>query len=582
MTLTEGWLLSKQARARMGVVTEADRITDLPIKVEPDPQALVEKWTKRFARRASSRPLFLAQAQLLEEAERSMTWDGPYGCVGSMGVGKGKTLTLMLLPRVYEAKRPLLLIPPDIREQTLEAEWEWQTEYNAVMTTSDIDEWRMANGDLRLIVTYGQLSRPDASALLEELQPDLVMADEAHNLANPKAARTMRFLRYMKTHRADVRFCPLSGTLTQARIQDYAHLVSLALMDKAPLPRHERDLELWGSVINWGGEPDRAAEMAVEPLLRWAEYPQRGSIAKNTRFALGRRLLACEGVVVTTSSSCSADLELRAVYPPCSDVIREALGELTAHNNLPDGTEVIEASHFKQSARQLSMGFYYMWDWEYGIPDEEWLSARKLWAAEVRAYLDRWGRENVDSPFLVEKHVLKEQGPPGMLRALTAWQEQRVKPPPPVKAVWIDYGVVAWAADWMSRQDKAILWFHSAAVGEMLEQFGVTPQWEGKAHPTVNPKPALAINVYHKGHELQPWNHQLMLEVPPSGLRWEQMLGRTHREGQKAPAVTADVAQHTWVLRSSFDTALEKSEYIEDTTYQPQKLRLARTVGFPT
>lgn len=579
--MTPVWEMARANRAAMGIVTEADRITALPIKAEPSAADLIEKWTARFRRRASARPLFHAQAQLLEQAALTATWQGPYGVVGSMGVGKGKTLTLMLLPRVFQAKRPLLLLPPDLREQTLEAEWEWQTDYNIVMTTTDPDEWRMANGDLRLIVTYGQLSRPDATALLEELQPDLVMADEAHNLANPTAARTMRFLRYMKAHRPEVRFAPLSGTLTKERMQDYAHLVNLALMDKSPIPRHDRDLDLWGSVINYGGEPDRAAEMAVEPLIRWAVDPQGDTLAKRARFSLGRRLMTNEGYVLTTSSSCSADLELRAVYPPCSDTIKEALGELSLHNNLPDGTEVIEAAHFKQSARQLSMGFYYMWDWENGEPDEEWLAARKLWAAEVRAYLARHGREGVDSPFLVERHVLKEQGPPSLYRALLAWQEQREKPPPPVKAVWIDYQVMAWAAHWMSQQERAILWFRSQAVGQMLEQFGVLPQWEGKAHPSVNPRPALAMNVYYKGHELQPWSHQLMLEVPPSGERWEQMLGRTHREGQPAKKVTADVAQHTWVLRDSMTTALAKSEYIEDTTYQPQKLRLARMLDFP-
>jgi hypothetical protein len=176
-----------------------------------------------------------------------------------------------------------------------------------VPTTTDIDEWECADGNLRLLITYGQLSRPDASDLLRKLNPDFIGADEAQNLANPRAARTMRFLRFMDNHRETVRFCPMSGTLTQAKLEDFAHLVNLALLDKSPLPRHPKDLEMLSGTINWGSEPDRTSLNYASRLVDWAKQDgYRISVPDEqarARRAMGYRLQTAPGCVVTTSSS---------------------------------------------------------------------------------------------------------------------------------------------------------------------------------------------------------------------------------------------------------------------------------------
>jgi len=582
-------LAAGQQRKRFGIVSEMDRLTAIELEAAPpDPEALVGKWTRDLRRTADARPLRLAQAWALEEVARSVSWGLPYGSVGSMGVGKGKTLYFLLAPRVAKARRPVQFLPPDVRDQTLEDEEEWGREYNIVRTTYDVDEWECADGDLRLLITYGQLSRPDATDLLRRLNPDFIGADEAQNLANPRAARTMRFLRYMKENRATVRFYPASGTITQAAMEDYAHLVNLALLDRSPIPRHDKDLELLAGTINWGAQPDSASYLYAQQLIDWSkdngwEPERRLTTQAEARQALGYRLMTCPGVVVTTSSSCDAPIELTAAYPEASESIRGALYHLDTTYELPDGTEVVEAAHFTANANQLSMGFYYRWAWEeteIGHEDTPWIEARREWASQVRQYLGRHGREGCDSPFLVEKHVRREQGPDGLYNALKRWDLQRKKPPPPVKAVWFDYSILTWACEWAHQRDAAIIWFRSRAVGHMLEQFGIPAMWAGTPDYQATPIVALSWHVYHKGWNLQMWSEGLDLEPSPNGGRWEQKLGRTHRQGQKAPVVRETVLQHTWPFRNNMQAAVEKAQYIQAVTYQPQKILLAELQGF--
>jgi hypothetical protein len=581
---------AEKARRALGIVSEMERITQLGHGGSPHngrADELVDQWTRALRRNANARPLRPAQAAVLEMASMAKGWGMPYGLVGSIGVGKGKTLAFMLMPRVFGAKRPIQLIPPDVKEQTLQDEWEWSREYNIVPTTTDIDEWECADGNLRLLITYGQLSRPDASDLLRKLNPDFIGADEAQNLANPRAARTMRFLRFMDNHRETVRFCPMSGTLTQAKLEDFAHLVNLALLDKSPLPRHPKDLEMLSGTINWGSEPDRTSLNYASRLVDWAKQdgyrihvPDEQARARR---AMGYRLQTAPGCVVTTSSSCDAPLHLHAHYPEVTEDIKGALHLLDTTYELPDGTEVIEATHFAANAQHLSIGFYYRWAWEdtaQGDVDYQWLEARRGWAAAVRDYLGRYSREGCDSPFLVEEHVRKSGKPPSLLAALNQWDAHRHKPPPPVQAVWFDYSILAYALNWASQRDRAILWFRSRAVGEMLQTMGIPAMWEGTPDPRATPIVALSQNVYHKGWNLQAWSEELDLEPAPSGGRWEQKLGRMHRQGQSAAEVHCHVLQHTWPYRNAMLAAMQKAEVIEAVTYQPQKLRIAELHSF--
>jgi hypothetical protein len=274
-------------------------------------------------------------------------------------------------------------------------------------------------------------------------------------------------------------------------------------------------------------------------------------------------------------------LVLRASYPQVTSEVLDALDTARNEYLLPDGTEVVDAIHFARAVQQLSMGFYYVWEWP-GEPDQDWLLARRQWWAACRAYLKTYAREGCDSPFLVEEHVRKEGRPGSLVQALAIWDAQRHKPPPPTRPIWMDYGPTAWAVEWALRRQRCFLWWRSRAVGDLLGEFGI-PKFgmgDGKPKPKQHPRAALSIAVHHKGRNYQEWSDQLVLEVPSSGAWWEQLLGRTHRYGQTAEEVGCTVFQRTWPQRGAFQTAYERSIYIQELTGQPQKLILSEKEGF--
>jgi hypothetical protein len=82
--------------------------------------------------------------------------------------------------------------------------------------------------------------------------------------------------------------------------------------------------------------------------------------------------------------------------------------------------------------------------------------------------------------------------------------------------------------------------------------------------------------VHGKGKNLQAWNRQLVIEPPASGTVWEQLLGRTHRQGQRADDVIAVVYQHTDRVRAAVDRATAQARYIEQTQGTPQKMVFCR------
>jgi hypothetical protein len=77
------------------------------------------------------------------------------------------------------------------------------------------------------------------------------------------------------------------------------------------------------------------------------------------------------------------------------------------------------------------------------------------------------------------------------------------------------------------------------------------------------------------------FNSNLISAPPTSGVEWEQLLGRTHRQGQLSDRVTADVWQHTKVFRDSVDKGSDLAVFIQSQFGTEQKLvSSAQWLGF--
>ena len=78
-----------------------------------------------------------------------------------------------------------------------------------------------------------------------------------------------------------------------------------------------------------------------------------------------------------------------------------------------------------------------------------------------------------------------------------------------------------------------------------------------------------------EGRNLQHFSQNLVVSCPPGGTVWEQMLGRTHRDGQLADVVGVDLLLCCYEQWDVFRQARRDAEYTERTMSQCQKLNFA-------
>lgn len=534
-------------------------------------QALVRKWTRALARNPEDlrtpelRPF---QAVALEVGSRQATTPG-LGLVAQAGVGKGKTLAAMLLPTVLGSKKPVLMIPPALREQTMVDRFDWSRWYNVPPVH---------------IVTYSALSQPDGTDLLRRIAPDLIICDEAHSLKNATAARSMRFYRALADN-PECRVVAMTATFTDHQISDFTTLFALALRDTSPTPLPFGDEvsehKAWAAVIDTKGKPGHS-EYQTMALALTPEDVRGGHNKPTFRRGLQRLISQAPGVIVTSTSSADTPLHYEAVEPDLAQPVHDALNDLVETWTLPDGGEVVDANEFSRAAKQLSVGFFYHWIWPHG-EDRDWLAARRDWNAALRAYLADHAQEWRDSPFLVESGLRKGTiNAPDLHRVLDRWNAQRHKPMPQTEAVWLDYSPLVWAADWLESQPgHAILWYYSRAVGAKLQEMDVNVYTDrGWARdPRKDVRVALPLRVYGEGINLQAWRTHLVLEPMTSAKAWEQLVGRAHRQNQ-TEAVRFDVAVHTDPFRACWFKALARAHMAEDTLRNQQKLLRGSKSGF--
>jgi hypothetical protein len=79
-----------------------------------------------------------------------------------------------------------------------------------------------------------------------------------------------------------------------------------------------------------------------------------------------------------------------------------------------------------------------------------------------------------------------------------------------------------------------------------------------------------------EGNNLQAWCRNLVLASRPNGKAWEQMLSRTHREGQTQP-VMVEALTACREAAEGFEQVLRDAECAED-TMAPQRALMAEVM----
>jgi len=517
------------------------------------------------------------------------------GMFGPLRVGAGKTLISLLAPVVTFADRPLLLVPAGLIEKTKNAMAPLCVVCLRSFPLPDTEcqgcrEHLAPHWDLPRfvrIMSYEWLGRAQAAGALTDYEPDLIVADECHRLKNLQAACTRRVKRHMQAF-LDTKFVAMSGTVTKRSILDYTHILRWCL-DSPPIPKAYTELEAWADALDERkGQTKRADPGALRVLCNdeedtlWKTEPRRAA-----RLAYRRRLVETPGVVATKETPIDASITMRAVEAPESNEVDEAFHGLRSLWETPDGWPIADGLAMFRHARELALGFFYVWDPRPPMP---WLEARRAWCAYVRKVLKH--SRKLDSESQVRSYVQKQlegrtitEGP----ELLLAWLEVRDTFEPNTVPVWIDDSVIDLCAEWLDRTG-GIAWTEHRCFAERLAEKSGYDYYgrkglnaERQPIEAADPKMPLIASIASNstGRNLQAWHKNLIASMPANGMQTEQLMGRTHRDGQTADEVTFDVlvtcAEHV----GAFWQAKRDSEFVFDSTGSPQKILVA-DIDVPT
>jgi len=540
----------KQKAASKGSVTnsvEFQRIKGMPRRVLDLEHG--QDATPLFVKATGKMRLRPVQSAALIEAAKA---DGLFAPVG---VGHGKTLLSLLLPTALDSKKAVLLVPPALKKQlAVEIARIYSVNFHLPLKTLTI-------------VAYSELSSAKKADILTTLAPDLIVADECHLVRYKTSSRTKRLLRFAKDHPA-CRFAFLSGTITTRSLKDYAHLIELALRKNSPLPGNYREVEDWAGAID------------VKP--RYVMMPgvlkQFCEAREDVRAGFRRRLVETQGVVATTESSLGTSLIVRRLAPPVPWEVEADLAKVRSTWQV-GGEEISSALDLARALKQIACGFYYRWVWPDGVVDHEWLTARAAWHKEIRAVL-RMSKEGLDSPLLcalaAERHRRNLPGKQWQSDTWGAWSMVKHRKTPPTESVWIHDFLVHEALAWGARERRegpAIIWYEHKAFGERVAEVGELPLYDAGTDASQADAPVIvcALRVQGTGRNLQHYSRNLLTTMPPNGATFEQVVGRTHRQGQEADEVMVDWYAHTPEMNDALAKVIDDAEYIEETTGQRQK-----------
>lgn len=552
-------------RAPVDSSGEFIRILNLPrrkLTVEKDGSVTLES-SGKVEKIPDITPVFACRGgrMKLRPLQTAALWEAQQNNGGffPISVGGGKTLIALLLPEAMNSKRAVLLVKPELRNQLLKRDIPlYRKHFNLPLNRI-------------FVVAYSELSSAKKAEILERIKPDLVICDEGHKLRIKSSARTRRFLRYMKKY-PTTRLVTLSGSFMRRSLMDYAHLLTLALKDKAPIPNNYKDLEDWAEAIDITEDPKPPGVLS-----------QFCTPEENVREGFQRRLTETPGVVASTDSSIGTSLLIieRALEKPSK--VESALKDLYATWQIEE-EELTDAMSLMRVARQLCCGFYYKWDWPGGIKDEEWVRARRAWHREIRGRLLHTNISGMDSPLL-----LFNAARDGRWKSETfgGWVAVKDRPEPPTIPVWIDHYMLKDAIRWGRQQIKngegGIIWYEHHVIGEMIARAGGWNLYGQGADASLvdkNKEPVIvcSIKAQSEGKNLQSWSKALVTSPPASGAAWEQLIGRLHRPGQQADEVEYHVYLHTPEFKNAFEKALEDAVLIEETQGQRQKLNSSQII----
>lgn len=540
------------------------------------------------------------------------------GLLASIGVGGGKTgidiLLAMAIPGVRTAG---LLVPANLRAQLLLRDYpQWSVHFQTPNLAGG-NAFVLGRPVLQ-VISYPELSLPKNSDLLDRIDNlDLLIEDECHALSDPDSARTKRFLRaFQRRSGRRLKSASQSGTLTKRAISEVAHLSALALGDGSPFPISSPVVEEWGKALD--AESFRNPVPAPPGALFKLVGPEESKIENDlerVRAGFQRRLSETPGVIVTYDPElpCAVEISQRKLTMP--NDLRAIIEQVQSTLERPDGEELIEKIEVAAVCNQICSGFFYRWRYPHGESEQQidrWFKARKAWRREVRMELNRAAKADYDSPALIMRAAIRwhhgyhapdpknpaeriwippqtRTGPLPVFPAYhwTEWEAVHKTVRPVKDAVWLDEFAVRDSIAW-AREHRGIVWYDHVEFADRLELISRRERFDfpvfrggekanaGIIRETGNRPIAASIAAHGEGKNLQhAFCENLIAHPPGSGKTWEQVIGRTHRPGQKADVVSIWVYRYHEILSNAIESARNDAAYAQQLLGSKQRLNLA-------
>ncbi len=491
---------------------ELERVLNLPrVPWQQDPEIveLVDVLTQAYRMPLGEQRLFAVQAAALKAIYEFA------GAFLAIKMGRGKTLITYLAATVLEVERAVLMVPNSLIEKT------------------EYDFGKLAKHWVRpkslTIVGYQDLGLEQNANVLEMLDPQAIIADEGFKLANleyagDKGSGVAKRVRRCLSTRPDCRFVVLGGTLSDDRpIMQFHHLMRWSLGEKMPMPTASKEALLWARALDIKSHLTERMELGALQCF--------GETLEEARKGFYQRIYSAPGVVYTPDDDTGASLRMSTLDGPnpCAAQIVDVF-----NGKGPDG-KPIEEYQVPILTSELSEGFFYELD---PPPPKEWVEAKREYYRLVRLMLEQQDAE-MDTDYQVELKL--RRGPRN--EVLARWLAVRDMYRPNRIAHWLSYkvidhvvqtakpGTVIWSlyqapGEEIARRHK-LRYFHKNgrdATGLLIDEF------DGSTC-------VASISACAEGHNLQyAWHRNRVIGMPGFLLN-EQLVGRTHRYGQKADTV---------------------------------------------
>jgi hypothetical protein len=482
------------------------------------------------------------------------------GVVAGLRAGAGKTLLSLLLPTLLKAERAVLIVPASLHAKTISEGRQYSR------------HWR--TGAIK-VVTYEWCNHPNQLNWFKEYQPDLVVADESQKLKDASVKTWKRLARYAKLPESKLRwFVPMSGSLAGRTIRDYWHYIRLALKSRAPVPKDPFEAKAWAYALDEKVPPDARFEPGA--LLSLAPTDAALDPLTRARHAYRSRFTSSRGIIFTADDVPPVGLSVSVEEFQIPQSVSAAIKEMRETWETPSGRTFDDPLSLWRHCQAMGCFGFYEWD---PPPPEEWLWARKAWHKYCREAL-KYSRSLDSKVHLIEEIQAGTRDDCG---AYAEWQ--RVKPlfkddESTRRAVWMHDTTLTRCADWLAENPKGICWVAFRAFGERLSQVTGIPYFraggldgQGRLIDEYEGGPAIAsVKACMEGHNLQQFSSNLLSWAPSKGPWCEQILARTHREGQQADEVTALILLTCKESYQSLAQSLRDAKCIQDRDGQPQRL----------